>query len=427
VALDSETKRRSVLATGLAFLVIAPFADGVISNVDREHVTALYAGIAPVSSVSTTDLHIFSAVIVEPNHVADSGSNVLFKNQIEAQGGAYFGGSANYTAFSATGSITQAGTATASLGVTSAGTAVLFGAADGNIRLGNASTLADLTTGDYNIAIGDNALQYNETGEYNIAIGRYAMAGANATPFDVDNNIAVGSYSLFNIEHGSDKNTCLGFGSGYGITTGSNNILLGWNAGYRQTTNNNLLILDNQVRASIAEEGTNSIIYGVMAATPASQILNLNAVVNISQDLTVDGGTSLGDNAADTHNLFGVSTLGDGGTTNYLGVNATGGLTFYGSSKITGLKLNIVAKTAAYTATATDDIITCGAGNETFTVDLPVPVTGKIFFIKNVGTGIITVDADTTGSTTIDGETTQTVNQYECLQVICDASVYWIV
>ena len=427
MALDSETKRRSVLATGLAFLVIAPFADGVISNVDREHVTALYAGIAPVSSVSTTDLHIFSAVIVEPNHVADSGSNVLFKNQIEAQGGAYFGGSANYTAFSATGSITQAGTATASLGVTSAGTAVLFGAADGNIRLGNASTLADLTTGDYNIAIGDNALQYNETGEYNIAIGRYAMAGANATPFDVDNNIAVGSYSLFNIEHGSDKNTCLGFGSGYGITTGSNNILLGWNAGYRQTTNNNLLILDNQVRASIAEEGTNSIIYGVMAATPASQILNLNAVVNISQDLTVDGGTSLGDNAADTHNLFGVSTLGDGGTTNYLGVNATGGLTFYGSSKITGLKLNIVAKTAAYTATATDDIITCGAGDETFTVDLPAPVIGKIFFIKNVGTGIITVDADTTGSTTIDGETTQTVNQYECLQVICDASVYWIV
>jgi len=206
VALDTETKRRSVLATGLAFLVIAPFADGVISNVDREHVTALYAGIAPVSSVSTTDLHIFSAVIVEPNHVADSGSNVLFKNQIEAQGGAYFGGIANYTAFS--------------------------------------------------------------------------------------------------------------------------------NAGIQA---------------------------------------------------------------------------------------------FSGTAKITGLKLNIVAKTAAYTATATDDIITCGAGNETFTVDLPVPVTGKIFFIKNVGTGIITVDADTTGSTTIDGEITQTVNQDECLQVICDASVYWVV
>jgi len=393
VALDSQTKRRSVLATGLAFLVIAPLTDGTTSAVDREHITGLYAGINPTTHVATADLHIFSTSLVEPNHVADSGDNVLFKGQIEVQGGAYIGGIANYTAFSATGSITQAGIATASLGVTSAGTAVLFGAADGNIRLGNASTLADLTTGDYNIAIGDNALQYNETGEYNIAIGRYAMAGANATPFDVDNNIAVGSYSLFNIEHGSDKNTCLGFGSGYGITTGSNNILLGWNAGYRQTTNNNLLILDNQVRASIAEEGTNSIIYGVMAATPASQILNLNAVVNISQDLTVDGGTSLGDNAADTHNLFGVSTLGDGGTTNYLGVSATGVQSFVGLARIDWTKKTangVAIRNAHGTPTgAVADLQTAHDGNfyivneesgETPGLDIEVDFTGVTAF-----------------------------------------------
>ena len=83
--------------------------------------------------------------------------------------------------------------------------------------------------------------------------------------------------------------------------------------------------------------------------------------------------------------------------------------------------------TANTNLTATDDVLTCGAGNETFTVDLPVPVDGKVFYIKNVGTGIITVDANVDGSTTIDGDTTQTVNQYECLQVICDASVYWAI
>ena len=76
---------------------------------------------------------------------------------------------------------------------------------------------------------------------------------------------------------------------------------------------------------------------------------------------------------------------------------------------------------------ATDDVITCGAGNETFTIDLPEPVEGKVYFIKNVGTGVITVDADTTGSTTIDGETTQTVDEYECLQIVSDATEYWIV
>ena len=97
------------------------------------------------------------------------------------------------------------------------------------------------------------------------------------------------------------------------------------------------------------------------------------------------------------------------------------------TSTIAGLSLNIVAKTAAYTATASDDIITCGAGNETFTIDLPTPASGKIYFIKNVGTGVITVDADTTGSTTIDGETTQTIDEYESLAIASDASVYWII
>jgi len=95
--------------------------------------------------------------------------------------------------------------------------------------------------------------------------------------------------------------------------------------------------------------------------------------------------------------------------------------TIYGK----GYRINIVAKTAAYTATAADDVITCGAGNQTFTIDLPAPLVGKTYYIKNVGTGVITVDADTTGSTTIDGDTTQTINQYECLKVVSDASVYW--
>ena len=86
---------------------------------------------------------------------------------------------------------------------------------------------------------------------------------------------------------------------------------------------------------------------------------------------------------------------------------------------------SVVAKTATYTITTSDDIITCGAGNQTFTVSLPTPATGKIYYIKNVGTGLITVDADAVGSTTIDGDTTQPVAQDECLEVVADASVYW--
>lgn len=99
-----------------------------------------------------------------------------------------------------------------------------------------------------------------------------------------------------------------------------------------------------------------------------------------------------------------------------------------GAVTVSGLSINTVAKTTAYTAAATDDVITCGAGNETFTIDLPAPTAGKTFYIKNVGTGVITVDADTTGGTTIDGETTQIISsQYDCMKVISDASAYWII
>ena len=130
---------------------------------------------------------------------------------------------------------------------------------------------------------------------------------------------------------------------------------------------------------------------------------------------------------ADGSNIIGVTTLGDGGETNYAQAAADGDVTFAGTARQEGEKVNVVAKTSAYTATAADDIITCGAGNETFTVDLPVPLTSKTYYIKNVGTGVITVDADTTGSTTIDGDTTQLVNQYECLKIISDGSVYWAI
>ena len=123
----------------------------------------------------------------------------------------------------------------------------------------------------------------------------------------------------------------------------------------------------------------------------------------------------------------GSTAVGDGGTTNYTQVSATGDVSFVGTAKINGLKLNTVAKTGAYTATATDDVITCGAGNQTFTIDLPAVVDGKVFYIKNVGTGTITVDANTTGGTTIDGVNTKALAQYESLQVIADASVYWAI
>ncbi len=149
-----------------------------------------------------------------------------------------------------------------------------------------------------------------------------------------------------------------------------------------------------------------------------------DCVMNFLSDVA-DSGTAVGFQF-DTGNTL--STAGamhsvwDNNGTTLMTLDPAGNLSLYG-----GYLLNIAAKTAAYTAAATDDVITCGAGNETFTVDLPTVVSGKVFYIKNVGTGTITVDADTTGSTTIDGSTTITLAQYETVKVVADASVYWII
>jgi len=76
--------------------------------------------------------------------------------------------------------------------------------------------------------------------------------------------------------------------------------------------------------------------------------------------------------------------------------------------------LPFVTKTANYTLTLSDYTVDC---NGTFTITLPtaVGITGRIYNIKNTGTGIITVDGN--GSELIDGELTQLVHQWENLQI----------
>ncbi len=90
----------------------------------------------------------------------------------------------------------------------------------------------------------------------------------------------------------------------------------------------------------------------------------------------------------------------------------------------------ITAATANYNLTAADDVIVGGAGNETFTVDVPAPggaLAGKVFWVKNVGTGVVTADADVDGSSTIDGDATQPINKGDTLKIISDGSQWWSV
>ena len=113
MAIDTETKRRSMLGMGLMFLVIAPVPDGTLSSVDRLHIMGWPGTIAPAApGVSTTAIHIFSTGTISANHASDSGDNALLAGDIEVQGQGYFGGATNYSHFEADGTYVMKGAAT---------------------------------------------------------------------------------------------------------------------------------------------------------------------------------------------------------------------------------------------------------------------------------------------------------------------------
>lgn len=77
---------------------------------------------------------------------------------------------------------------------------------------------------------------------------------------------------------------------------------------------------------------------------------------------------------------------------------------------------NYDAKTAAYTLTASNYVVVLSSGSATFT--LPTGITGKVFFIKNVGTGVLTI------SGTIDGNASVTLSEGSSIAIQCVGTTY---
>ena len=98
-----------------------------------------------------------------------------------------------------------------------------------NTAVGSQS-LEKITTGSANTAVGYKSLNMNSTGTDNTAIG----TEASFTATDANENVAVGNYSLFkNLKWG---NTAVGFQSMYNNTTGNRNVALGVQALLSNTT-----------------------------------------------------------------------------------------------------------------------------------------------------------------------------------------------
>jgi hypothetical protein len=83
----------------------------------------------------------------------------------------------------------------------------------------------------------------------------------------------------------------------------------------------------------------------------------------------------------------------------------------------------IKSETTTYTVLTTDDVVLC---NGTFTVTLPAATgSGKVHNIKNIGTGLITLEGNL--EDVIDGELNQTIYQWENIQVVDGAANTWYI
>ena len=80
----------------------------------------------------------------------------------------------------------------------------------------------------------------------------------------------------------------------------------------------------------------------------------------------------------------------------------------------------IILVSSNYSAQDVDSTLVCDG---TFTVTLPIAKIGRSINVKNVGTGIITVDA--LGPSLIDGEVTQELYEDDCMDTQYFGSNVW--
>jgi len=172
-----------------------------------------------------------------------------------------------------------------------------------------------ITTGMGNTAFGASALINTITGAYNVAVGYSAGGALSASSYSIavgDNtfangpgggtgnyNIAIGSEALFNgttgannvmigyragrgtASNSSANNVVVGHGAGAGLTSGSSNVLIGYNAGSALTTQSNQLYISNSNDATPLIQGNFS-----------TDALTFNGSTTTTGNVTVSGTTT---------------------------------------------------------------------------------------------------------------------------------------
>ncbi|HTR18369.1 MAG TPA: hypothetical protein VMH91_00060, partial [Candidatus Paceibacterota bacterium] len=135
---------------------------------------------------------------------------------------------------------------------------------DGNSNLySTLNTPSSLTSGNYNVALGYQALPAITSGQYNVAFGIDALQVNQ----DGSNNVGLGVQSLQSNVSGSNNvgfgpnalqlstgsnNVALGSGAGSNLTSGDNNIAIGQGTNFRSSSASNQLDIGNTIYGDLS-------------------------------------------------------------------------------------------------------------------------------------------------------------------------------
>lgn len=336
---------------------------------------------------------------------------------------------------------------------------VIPGSITGTYNLAIGTNNSGLTSGQYNILIGQGAGSTVATGLENIGIG------VNVDIADVTACTAIGygatCHGGFNVLIGqgsgvgnsSVANAVLGNQAGSTSMTGSSNTLVGYQSGTTLTTGQSNVWLGRGAGDSATNSTSNTFIAGadgfqigdiyfgngITDASPSAYTIHGTggSGSNVAGgNVTISAGISTGSAAGGSFIVktspATTSSTSPNTATTQLTIDSTGKAAFAAQVSLNGLQEGITsAKTGAYTLKKTDTVVQGDATSAAFTLTLPtaVGVDGQIYTIKKIkgDTSLNAITIATTSLQTIDGASTTALNTTgETVQVQSDGS-NWII